>query len=795
MVLIPARAGSRALSGLTVVPPVTAGCLLRVTGTVQGVGFRPFVHQLARKHGLAGWIRNRSGDVEIRLEGSPSDIESFVERLGRQAPPLARVSRVVRTPVEPRGLSDFVIRHSHPVAGERQAIAPDVSICQQCDQELRDPANRRHRHPFITCTDCGPRISIIEDIPYDRSTTTMGRLPQCPSCLGEYREPGNRRFHSQTNSCPDCGPILHWEGPNGNNVCGNEAALESAVTALTAGLVVAVRGVGGYHLAVDALNEHAVATLRHRKRRNEKPFAVMVPDLAAAQALALLTDQESALLQARERPIVVTIRRPEAAIAGAIAPGLATLGLMLPYSPLHRLLLEGTNRPLVMTSANLSEEPLVADTDEARERLASLADGFLHHDRDISNRHDDSVARVTGDGCRIVLRRARGYAPAPLALPRPTPEPLVAVGPDLKNTFTLAAGDRAFVSQHLGDMENLATLEHWLRTLDRYRRLFRVEQPAVVVRDMHPGYLSSRIAGELGLSRVLEVQHHHAHIAAVMAEHQRVEPVIGVAYDGTGYGTDGTIWGAEVMVADLRSYHRVGHLKPAPLPGGDTASRMPWRSAMGFAFAAGRPGGLFEPADAAREAELSLVTRQLERGLNTPLASSMGRLFDAAASVIGLRHYCSFEGQAAQELEEAAGTRAGLKLPVTVVRQCSPATGGNADGTGWQWDAWPMLFELDRMARQGIDRRDLAAAFHDAVAEATLRLVLLAREETGLTTAALAGGSFQNARLHRTVRSRLGDAGFEVLTPIELSPNDGAISYGQAAVGAALLQEESPSCV
>ncbi|HXV86576.1 MAG TPA: carbamoyltransferase HypF, partial [Gemmatimonadales bacterium] len=530
---------------------------LTVTGLIQGVGFRPFVYRLATRHDLSGWVRNSAGNVEIEVAGPTGDVEAFLRELGREAPALARVEQVVAEPARlPRAPGFTIMRSTDPQDG-RPLVLPDVAMCERCTAELLDPANRRYRYPFITCTDCGPRYTLIEAVPYDRERTSMRAFRMCPACEREYRTPGDRRHHSQTNSCPACGPRLWYGGPDGAAQAERDAALGAAAESLRRGQVIAVRGVGGFHLAVDATDPAAIQRLRARKGRDAKPFAVMVATLDAARSLGWVDDLEARLLLAPERPIVVLAVRPSD-LAATVAPGLDTVGVMLAYSPLHRLLLDAVDGPLVMTSGNRAEEPLAATNEEALARLAGLADGFLLHDRPIIARCDDSVARAA-DGGPTLWRRARGYAPLPMSLPVATPLPLLAVGAQLKNTFAVARGADAYLSPHLGDLESLETLEHFHATLEQYRRLFRIE-PAVAVRDCHPAYLSSRLAEDLGFHRVLEVQHHHAHVAAVAAEHGFTRRVVGLAFDGTGYGTDGQVWGAETLVANLTAFRRVAQL-------------------------------------------------------------------------------------------------------------------------------------------------------------------------------------------------------------------------------------------
>lgn len=754
---------------------------LSVSGVVQGVGFRPFVHRLALRHGLGGWVRNAAGDVQIEVEGPPASLAAFVRALRAEAPPLARIERLAAEPCTPAGSDRFTIAESRDQPDRRQPVSPDVALCPTCEAELADPGNRRYRYPFITCTDCGPRFTVIEAMPYDRERTSMRAFAQCPACLAEYNAPGDRRYHSETNSCPACGPRVWLAHPDAG-VPGGRAndAVASAARLLRAGTIVAVRGLGGFHLAVDATNDAAVRRLRARKHREAKPLAVMVRTLDEARALAAINPVEAELLTSRERPIVLLRRRSDAGLAPAVAPGLDTIGVMLAYTPLHHLLLEGAGRPLVMTSGNRSDEPIATANEDALRRLAGIADVFLLHDREIVARYDDSVLRVAG-ATPVFLRRARGYAPLPLDLPVASPRPLVAVGPHLKNTFTLAHGAMGFVSQHIGDLESLETIEHFEAALAVFRRLFRIA-PEVAVHDLHPGYVSTRLAEELGLARTIAVQHHHAHVAAVAAEHGMTHPVVGVAFDGTGYGADGHTWGAEILIADLTGYARVGRLRYAPLPGGDLAARRPWRAAAGYLSLAPEARRAFARAfEGLEPSKVFAVEQQIRAGLNAPLASSMGRLFDAAAAVLGVRHAADYEGQAAMELEALAGSRAARPLPFPVVSR--------VDGS-WEFDPVPLLVALGEGRAAGVPATDLAAAFHESIAAATAKLAERAAAQAGVTTVALGGGVFQNARLLAALRARLEARGLRVLVPQRLSPNDGAVSYGQAAVAAAILQRE-----
>jgi len=764
---------------------VRAARHVTVTGVVQGVGFRPFVDRLARRHALAGWVRNTAGAVEIEVEGAPLDLEHFAADLRTDAPPLARVLVVRVEQIAPRGGSDFAILESRDDPAATPAVPADVALCDACAKEFDDPGNRRFMYPFITCTDCGPRHTVIERLPYDRARTTMQAFPLCAACTREYQTPGDRRYHAESTSCPRCGPRLWAERAERTEAAEARepapamcslSALAAAAAWLHAGLVVAVRGMGGFHLAADATDDAAVRRLRERKGRESKPFAVMVRDIEEGRSLAVLDARAESFLASPERPVVLVPARA-GTVAPSVAPGLSTIGLLLPSTPLHLLLLRWVGRPLVMTSGNLSEEPIAASNAEARSRLAGVADGFLLHDREITARVDDSVVRPAASGA-IILRRARGHAPLPIHMSVPAPRPLLAVGAELKHTFALARGDAVWVSPHLGDLSRLETLEHARATLAHYGALFRVE-PEVVAHDLHPGYLSTRWAGELGLPRI-GVQHHHAHVAAVLAEHGRTGPAIGLAFDGTGYGEDGRIWGAEVLVADLAGYRRLAHLRYVPLAGGDRAIRAPWRSLAGYGSLDPVLAAALEPALAAAPARARAVcSAQIASHLNAPLASSMGRLFDAASCLLGLRMESQYEGQAAMELEALAGRREGALLPFPLAEGQDPRV----------LDPIPLLLALAEGRRRGDDPADLAASFHETVARAAIQMARTAADATGHDLVVLSGGSFQNARLLDRCMALGAEAGLVMLRPHRLSPNDGAISFGQAAVAAARLSQ------
>jgi len=740
------------------------------------VGFRPFVHRLALRHGIRGWVRNESGAVRIHAEGDEQALSAFVEGLRTGTPPLTRIDALDAIPVSWSGADDFRVLSSDVAPVGRLPVSPDVCVCPACAAELHDPEDRRYRYPFITCTDCGPRFTVIASMPYDRERSTMRAFAQCPECLREYHDPADRRYHSETNSCPSCGPRI-WLETGGSVAFRDDMALRAAGDLLSRGRILAIRGLGGFHLACDAGDDMAVRRLRARKHRDAKPLAVMVRSLPDAGALALVSDEEASLLRSRERPIVVLRRREDAAVAPSVAPGLASVGIMIAYTPLHLLLLEEVDRPLVMTSGNESEEPIAIGNDEARQRLAGVADAFLLHDREIVARYDDSLVRHANGG-PVFLRRARGYAPLPLPLPVDTPRPFLAVGPHLKNTLTLADGSQAWVSQHVGDLENLETLAHFRDVLDRYRTLFRLE-PCAVVHDLHPGYLSTRVAEESGLEILPPVQHHHAHVAAVQGEHGVTGDLLGLAFDGTGLGEDGHVWGCEFLHASLTGFRRLGRLRYAPLPGGDAAARAPWRAALGYLSLEPDRAQAFESAfQGVGERERSAAQQQVRRGVNAPLASSLGRLFDAAAAVLGVRTVARHEAQAAMELESLAGEMEADVLPFPAAPE--------ADGT-WVLDPLPLLEALGEARLLGGSIGWLAACFHESVADAVAGLAVRLCSTHGLDTAALGGGCFQNARLLEGVAGRLERAGLRVLTPRLLGPNDGAVSYGQAVVAAARL--------
>jgi len=827
---------------------------ISVRGVVQGVGFRPFVYRIAHEHDLTGWVLNHSGGVEIEVEGPVDALAAFLRDLEEDAPPLARIESVEVTDAPTVGTTTFEIRHSVAEAGDRrsrfyQLISPDIATCPDCLGELLDPADRRYRYPFTNCTNCGPRFTIIADIPYDRPLTTMRDFRMCPQCQAEYDDPLDRRFHAQPNACPVCGPHV-WlvpspgfqaSGPNLKPETLKPETLRSetgdviARTArlLHAGAILAIKGLGGFHLACDATDEAAVGTLRERKSRPAKPLAVMMPTLEEVKRHCWVSEEEERLLTSPQCPIVLLAWKPESDVARLVAPRNNYLGVMLPYTPLHHVLLRDVGRPLVMTSGNLSEEPIARDNDEALRRLAHLADYFLLHNRDIYARYDDSVwfvphvssfkfqvpssnlkpeRRPAAVGLKSEtlqpetlepetlfpqpIRRSRGYAPFPVKLPFKV-EQILACGAELKNTFCVTRDEYAFLSQHVGDMENLETLEHFETTVELYKRLFRVE-PEVIAYDMHPEYLATKYAKSQisnlksptsNLKYPVAVQHHHAHIASCLADNgwsPEDGPVIGVAWDGTGYGTDGRIWGGEFLVAGYHGFQRVAHLEYLPMPGGDAAIRNPYRLVTGYLYAltGQMPLDVCSPPFSfeASEEELRVIQRQIDRGVNCPQTSAGGRLFDAVSALLGIRERVSYEAQAAIELEMAAQ----FQNPKSKIQNTGYPFDIEAGEDGGDHVAIVRLRRLfealiaDR--RSGAAVEEMAYRFHVTVADMMRTMCEQIAEETGLRTVALSGGCFQNRLLLALVVSRLRDLGLRILVHRHVPCNDGGISLGQAVI-------------
>ncbi|CAN5676043.1 carbamoyltransferase HypF [soil metagenome] len=745
---------------------------LDITGVVQGVGFRPAVARIAATHHVSGFVFNDAGSVHCELEGTATDVEAAASAIRQAPPPMARIDGIRQTWSEPLGANGFEIVTSAGGAGPRTLIPPDIATCTDCLREMRDPGDRRFGHPFITCTNCGPRYTVITDLPYDRPATTMAAFAMCPACTAEYRDPTDRRFHAQTIACPDCGPRLAWLGAGSGG-----DPLDSAAQAIESGGIVAIKGIGGYHLACRADDAYAVAELRRRKGRPAKPFAVMVADLDAARRIARVSVSAAAALASASAPIVLAGKR--AGTIDDVAPGLGDIGVMLAYSPVHHLLFGRLGAvPLVMTSANRGGSPIVF-RDNDLDWIDGLADAILTHDRPIQVSCEDSLLAIACDGATVPIRRSRGYAPLPISVQSRSGGVILATGGDLKTTFCLMAPDgQAHMSSHLGDMADPRTqgcfesaLKHLAFMTDR--------QPDVIACDLHPSYATTRWAQRQGLELV-RVQHHHAHAVSLLAEHRRLgAPVIAVVYDGTGYGTDGTIWGGEVLaITDPGQFTRVGHLKPFALPGGDGAVRYPARIALDLMWRAGvRWDADLPPVQAVGESGLHIVAQQIPRGIGCVTTTSMGRLFDAVASLLGLCDEVTYEGQAAVELEELA--RHGRPVPLEF---------GLDDG---ELDPAPVIAGLVDGIRAGRDTADLAVGFHTAVVRATAAAATQCAQAAGITTIGLTGGVFVNRILLDGLGKKLADNGFEVLTHRILPCNDGGIALGQAVIASQQKGEDA----
>jgi hydrogenase maturation protein HypF len=746
---------------------------------VQGVGFRPFIHNLALALGLKGFVLNSSRGVLIHAESSdPRRLDLFQERISRDLPPLARIEEMEASPTAPEGCEEFSIRQSLEEPGQYVLISPDIATCPACLAELRDPSDRRFGYPFVNCTNCGPRYTIIQDIPYDRPKTTMAVFPMCEPCRREYEDPRDRRFHAQPAACPACGPSLGFvlsvsASPGFTHLGKDGDPLSRAREMLRRGGVVAVRGLGGFHIACDATNHAAVARLREAKRRSNKPFAVMCRDLETVRGYAKPSQAEERILQGIRRPIcLIPMREGTTGLSPLVAPDNRYLGVMLPYTPLHELLFRDGLKILVMTSGNWMEEPIIARNEEAVERLAPLVDGFLLHDREIFMRVDDSVVRAFG-GKERVMRRARGFVPTPIDLGGPVPE-ILACGGELKHTFCLTKDRFAILSQHIGDLENVESMAFFEKTLENLRRLYRVD-PGIIAHDLHPRYLSSQWAEEQVGAERMAVQHHHAHVVSCMAEHHLTGRVIGVAFDGTGYGQDGAVWGGEILVADRAGFRRAAHLRYVPLPGGEAAVREPWRMALAHLTAALGDDLDLEPwAEQVGEIQLRNVTRLVGTGLHSPPTSSMGRLFDAVSSMLGIRHRISFEGEAAMDLEMRSDPEAEGLYPYALEGE-EPMI----------MDPTPMVAALWNDHRAGIPAATLGGRFHRSIAAMVGEVCDSLRRLEGLDRVCLSGGVFQNVLLLRLTQEELEKNGLAVYIHCQVPPNDGGISLGQAAVAGA----------
>jgi hydrogenase maturation protein HypF len=748
--------------------PAPERLAILVAGIVQGVGFRPYVHGLASRHALRGFVRNQTDGVLIEVEGPREAVRRFLEDLPREAPPRASITTLRSEPRAPRGEGGFTIDASAAAPRAEVYVAPDAATCDECLREMFDPADRRYRYPFLNCTRCGPRLTIIDGAPYDRERTSMAAFPMCPECRREYEDPADRRFHAEPTACPACGPRLEVILPDGAPVPG-AGALETFVAGLRRGLIGAVEGLGGFHLVCEARSARAIEELRRRKGREEKPFAVMVPDVECAERICEVGPEERRLLLCPRRPIVLLKRRAGDAVVPAVAPGNPCLGLMLPYTPLHELLLREMGSPLVMTSGNRSDEPIVTGPAEALERLRGIADVFLAHDRPIRVRCDDSVTRVV-DGIEMPLRRSRGYAPEPIALTKELRRPLLALGGQMKSVFALGRGRHAFLSHHIGDLDHYDAYRAFVAEIEHYERLFSI-RPEGLVHDLHPDYASTRYARQRGLGAVA-VQHHHAHMASCMADNDLDEPVIGVTFDGTGLGSDGTLWGGEFLVGDYLSFRRAAHLLPVPLPGGEQAIREPWRVAVSYLEAAGACAPSFErrlDPGAARA-----VRKMIERGLHAPLTSSAGRLWDAVASLAGLRLRATFEAQAAMELEWAAtGEPQDGSYPFDL---------GHGDPV--RIDTRPLIRAVAADVESGTPTARIARRFHTTLAGIIVRACSALRQTSAPGAVVLTGGVFQNALLCRETIFGLTAEGFRVYRHRRVPPNDGGLCLGQLAVAA-----------
>ena len=751
------------------------GRRIAVRGTVQGVGFRPWVYRAAREGGIGGEVRNDAQGVTIEAFGAAEALDAFLDRLTAEPPPAAAIRELEWWPIPPRPTEAFAIAASAGARDRRVSIPPDLATCPACAAEIADPRDRRYRYAFTNCTDCGPRFTVARDVPYDRALTTMAPFRMCPECAREYGDVADRRFHAQPNACPRCGPRLLALSPDGRALDWPDA-VAGAARALRDGQIVALKGIGGFHLACDASSAPAVRRLRARKLRDEKPFAVMVPDLAYAHRLAVLGDEECGLLGAAERPIVLATRRSGAGLAEEVAPGSPLVGLLLPYSPLHLLLLAEAGGPLVMTSGNVSDEPLAYRNDEALERLGAIADLFLVHDREIVTRCDDSVARVIA-GRRVVLRRSRGYVPRPVPVRGGFARPVLACGAHLKNTFCFGVGDGAYLGPHIGDLETLETVRSFAAAIERMERFLRVT-PEVVAYDLHPGYQSTAYALARPEVTKIGVQHHHAHVASAMAEHGLDGAVLGVAYDGTGYGTDGTAWGGELLLATLAEFERLATFRPLALPGADTAIRQVWRQPLAVlddAFDGDPPLGAIPLFKAVAPDDLRVVRAMIARRVNAPVAHGAGRWFDALGALVLGRLRAGYEGQVALEWNVAADAAEDGRYRFEIDLGRQP----------WELDLRPLVREAVGDLLAGRSAATISARFHNTLAAATAELVRQAAERAGRLRVVLTGGCFQNARLAEGVLAEL-TADFDVRLHGEVPPGDGGIALGQALVADAI---------
>ncbi len=747
---------------------------IQVTGIVQGVGFRPFVYNLAREKHLSGFVGNDSEGVFIEVQGGADDLDSFLDKLHRNPPPLSCIEEVSAQEIAPTKANGFHIQQS--VKGETMStfISPDMAVCADCAKELDDPRDRRYLYPFINCTNCGPRYSIISSTPYDRPNTSMRAFEMCSDCRAEYEYPADRRFHAQPNACPDCGPWVALRTLQGEILQKSEYAIVLTNKLLKHGHIVAIKGLGGFHLACNAHSRRAVDCLRQRKNREEKPLAVMVKDLATAEEYVVLSEREKRLLTSRQAPIVLAEKRSDREMHDQIAPGNPRLGMMLPYTPLHKLLFHSTTDMLVMTSGNYSEEPICIDTDDAQERLGDIADYMLVHNRDILQRVDDSVTIVLRGKPRII-RRSRGYVPRPIKLLHRT-EPILAVGGELKNTLGYSTDNNAFISQHIGDLTNVRAMDFFHHTRNHLQSILEVE-PEFIAYDLHPRYLSTQWATDQTESTTVGIQHHHAHLASAMAENRLRDPVIGLIMDGTGYGMDGSVWGGEVLIGDYSRFRRFAHFENIPLPGGDKAIKEPWR--MGASYLLHTFGDDYQRYVPShwKKFPVAQIAQMIEKKINAPLTSSCGRLFDGIAALCGGRAKISYEAQAAVEFQHRMKPATTRPLTYDLSR-----VNGH-----YEVLIAPIVEDVVKLSEAGAELPEISFRFHQMLVELFLDLVQRARSETGLERAALSGGVFQNTYLFEHLTHRLEDLGFEVFTHAQVPANDGGISLGQLAVAQALI--------
>jgi hydrogenase maturation protein HypF len=756
---------------------VLEGRRIQIRGTVQGVGLRPWVYRVARQAGVTGRVHNDAAGVTIEAFGDFASLEQFLDRLHADSPPAARISSVLQTPIPVELVSEFMIVPSLDAGEPHASIPPDLATCGPCAADITDPANRRYQYPFTSCTNCGPRFTIATDIPYDRAATTMAPFEMCPACQREYDDVGDRRFHAQPNACSVCGPQLTLCAVTGERIAVDDS-IAAAADALRCSLIVGIKGLGGFHLACDATCTGVVGRLRERKHRDEKPFAVMVPDLAAAEALAILGDEERRLLTSVERPIVLARKREGAALAANVAPRNTMIGLFLPYTPLHHLLLAAVGGPLVMTSGNQSDEPIALRNQDAVARLGGIADLFLMHDREIETRCDDSVATVIA-GHGVVIRRSRGYVPRAVTLRRPVARPVLACGAHLKNTFCFAAGDSAWLGPHIGDLENLETYDSYRDGLAQLEHFLQI-RPEVIAHDMHPDYLSTIYAQQRSEAIHVPVQHHHAHVVSAMAEHGLDGPVIGIAYDGAGYGLDGTSWGSEILVADLGSFVRVATFRALPLVGGDRAIREPWRIALALlidAFGDDLPPAARSLFTGVADEEVRLVHDILRSRMPVPRVRGVGRYFDAFGALFLRRRSASFEGQIAMEWNQVADPAVGDAYPFDIIDAGAP----------WELDLRPAVWAAVADTVRGATVPAIAARFHNTIADATAALVRRVVGSFGRMPVVASGGCFQNARLAESVRVALAPE-HDVRLHASVPPGDGGIALGQALIADAITR-------